>query len=80
MRTQFDTLEQVIDAFPKDVKKFAIDGDAMSDRLYESLYDLYSQNGEMPYGVAKARDDDPMEWVADRFYVDVQDYMDVPAF
>jgi hypothetical protein len=80
MRTLFDTLEQVIDAYPKDVRKFAIDGDAMSDRLYESLYDYYVLNGEMPYGTAKARDGDPVEWVEDRFYADVQDYMDVPVF
>jgi hypothetical protein len=80
MRTLFDNLEQIIDAYPAEVQKFVIHGDDLSDNLYESLYNYYVLNGEMPYGVAKARDGDPSEWVNDRFYVDVQDYMDVPVF
>jgi hypothetical protein len=30
------------------------------------LYDYYSDNGEMPYGVAKARDGDPYNWISDK--------------
>lgn len=74
------TLEQIINEHLSDVQNFAIHGDNMTDPLYESLYDYYVLNNEMPYGVAKARDGDPIEWVEERFYADVQDYMDVPVF
>lgn len=39
----------------------------MSEDLFDALYEYYLNSGEMPYGVAKARDGDPMEWVCDRF-------------
>ena len=80
MRKLFETLQQVIDAHTIYVQNFAIHGDNMTDTLYESLYEYYVLNNEMPYGVAKARDGDPIEWVEERFYADVQDYMDVPVF
>jgi hypothetical protein len=34
------------------------------------LYDYYTGNGEMPYGVAKARDGDPYEWCIEQFRKD----------
>jgi hypothetical protein len=34
--------------------------------LYDTLYDYYSNNGEMPYGVAKADTGDPVAWIGDR--------------
>ena len=34
--------------------------------LYNALFDYYTENGEMPYGTAKARDGDPYEWLADK--------------
>ena len=40
-------------------------GDLDQD-LYEAAFDYYCNNGEMPYGVAKARDGDPYAWVADK--------------
>ena len=36
--------------------------------LYEDLYGYYVNSGEMPYGTMKARDGDPVEWIADRLY------------
>ncbi len=33
------------------------------DDLYEALFEHFLNNGEMPYGTAKARDGDPMEWL-----------------
>jgi hypothetical protein len=30
------------------------------------LFDYYNDHGEMPYGVAKARDGDPVNWITDR--------------
>jgi len=41
-------------------------GDEISDELFEKLYSYYLDNGEMPYGVAKARTGDPHTWVLDR--------------
>ena len=34
--------------------------------LYDALFQYYCHNGEMPYGTAKARDGDPVEWITDR--------------
>ena len=33
---------------------------------YEDLYDYYVNSGEMPYGVMKAREGTPDEWIIDR--------------
>ena len=33
---------------------------------YEDLYDYYANSGEMPYGVMKAREGTPDEWIIDR--------------
>lgn len=33
---------------------------------FETLYEYYTSNGEMPYGTAKARDGDPHEWIYHR--------------
>lgn len=39
--------------------------DILADN-FDDLYDFYLKNGEMPYGVAKARTDDPYNWIADQ--------------
>ena len=41
----------------------------LDDDLYHALYDYYFD--DMPYGVKKARDGDPYEWISDRFYDDM---------
>ena len=33
------------------------------DEFYDELYEHYVRSGEMPYGVAKARDGDPDQWI-----------------
>ncbi len=33
---------------------------------FDQLYEHYLNNGEMPYGVAKARDGDPHEWLIEQ--------------
>lgn len=40
--------------------------DDISEDLFAKLFDVYANNGEMPYGVAKARTGDPYEWIVDR--------------
>ena len=34
--------------------------------VYMELYSYFADSGEMPYGVMKARDGDPDQWIADR--------------
>ena len=36
--------------------------------LYERLYEYYLP--DMPYGTAKARDGDPLEWIFERLQMD----------
>jgi len=60
-----ETLEHILNRFKHEVKNFEANGD-LDDDLYHALYDYYSDNGEMPYGVAKARTGDPYNWVSDR--------------
>ena len=58
-----ETIDHILNRFKHEVKKFEQNGDLDND-LYEALFDYYSDAGEIPYGIAKARDGDPMEWVA----------------
>lgn len=58
-----ENLDSVLSRFPHEVKQFE-SGSDIDDDLYHALYDYYFSNGEMPYGVAKARSGDPMEWVS----------------
>jgi len=37
--------------------------DDISNELFQKLFDYYTNNGEMPYGTAKARTGDPFEWL-----------------
>jgi len=60
-----ETLQHILGRFKHEVRNFEADGD-LNDELYHALYDYYSDNGEMPYGVAKARDGDPYNWISDR--------------
>ena len=64
------TMQEIQFNFAKDIKEFK-QTDEMSDELYDVLFEYYFLNGSMPYGVAKARDGDPFEWVADRFSEEV---------
>ena len=39
------------------------DTSEMSEGLYQDFYEYFLSNGDMPYGVAKARTGDPYEFV-----------------
>lgn len=47
-----------------------LDGDSdvvfLKSSAFDKLYDHYLSTNEMPYGVAKARDEDPLEWIRQR--------------
>jgi hypothetical protein len=59
-------LEHIVTRFKHETKRF-LAGDDLDSDLYEALYDYYADAGEMPYGVAKAREGDPYQWVSDHF-------------
>lgn len=62
-----DQLRQAIgdDMFAQ-VKSATEQGMGITDDMYDALFDYYTESGEMPYGTAKARDGDPMEWIEER--------------
>ena len=60
-----ETLDHILARFKHEVRQFEA-GDDLDSDLYYALFDYYSDAGEMPYGVAKARDGDPYEWVTQR--------------
>lgn len=64
-------LEHIIKKFKHETKNF-LAGQDLDNDLYDALYDYYSDNGEMPYGVAKARDGDPYQWISNKFADDMQ--------
>lgn len=63
-------LEHIVTRFKHETKNF-LNGSELDDDLYNALYDYYSDNGEMPYGVAKAREGDPYQWVSQHFENDL---------
>lgn len=68
------TLKYIVKRFPKEVKEFFSTGE-LDEHLYDALFDYYNMHGEMPYGVAKARTADPIQWIGDRFEKDAQPYL-----
>ena len=60
-----ETLTHILDRFKHEVAQFEQGAD-LDDNLYDALYDYYSDKGEIPYGIAKARTGDPYEWISNR--------------
>jgi hypothetical protein len=58
-----ETIDHILNRFKHEVRNFEQGGE-LADDLYHALFDYYSDNGDMPYGVQKARDGDPYEWIA----------------
>ena len=62
-----DAVKAIMDKHPQDVSKMMASGDLDSgSELYMDLYNYYLDSGDMPYGTAKARDGDPVEWIMGR--------------
>jgi len=60
-----DTLEGILSKFSADYAKFKAGGDIDENQdFFDALYEYFFD--EMPYGVKKARDGDPYEWITDR--------------
>lgn len=66
------TMDDIIEMYPTAIRQFFDTGE-MEDSLYDALYNYYLDSGDMPYGVAKARDGDPQQWIADHFERDFKD-------
>lgn len=49
--------------------QFKSTGD-LPDELYDALFDFYLNSGSMPYGIAKARTGDPVNWIIRRLEAD----------
>lgn len=64
------SIQAIIDKHPGQIAKFIDDGDLDQD-LFDVLYEHYLNNGEMPYGTAKARTGDPYEWVSERLSLEL---------
>lgn len=81
------TIGHILNRFKHEVGNFKTTGDLDND-LYDALYDYYSDHGEMPYGVAKARTGDPYNWISDKLHQHLQDSdieeaasaVDIPAY
>ena len=62
-----DEVMAIMKKHPQDVARMNHEGDMnTASGLYTALYRYYLDSGEMPYGTAKARDGDPVEWIMDR--------------
>ena len=69
-------LQDILDAHEDEYQAFRSGGEVASDldssgEFYSELYDYFVRSGEMPIGVAKARTEDPLYWIAD--YLDSMD-------
>ena len=42
------------------------------DEFYDELYEHYVSSGEMPYGIAKARDGDPDQWIQEKKHTKIK--------
>lgn len=63
--THGSSIDDIVAQHQSDITQFKNTGE-LSDALYSALYDYYTDNGQMPYGTAKARDGDPYEWIGDQ--------------
>lgn len=62
-----DTLDGILSKYSADYAKFKAGGDIDENQdFFDALYEYYAESGEMPYGVQKARDGDPYEWITQR--------------
>ena len=60
-------LTAILDQYSEAYADYKAGGDLTdSNEFYEALFDYFSNNGEMPYGIAKAREGDPAQWISDK--------------
>ena len=64
MKSEYDEIKQIL------IKHEVTDLDQIEygSEVYDDLFDYYMDSGEMPYGIMKARDGMPDEWIIDRIF------------
>ena len=63
------SVHDILQKHPKEVNAFKTDPDfdiLDHEEFYEELFNYFVDNGEMPYGTAKARTGDPAQWITDK--------------
>ena len=62
-----DEVQAILAKHPKAAAALKQGADIMDhDDLYDDLYAYFADSGDMPYGIQKARDGDPYDWVHDK--------------
>lgn len=57
-------LQDILDKHQASWQAFKAGGDITdNEQFYDELFGYFMDSGEMPYGVAKARDGDPVNWI-----------------
>jgi len=64
LRYEYDQVLEILQKYPEAYAKILDDGDIYdNEKLYDELYEYFLE--DMPYGTAKARDGDPVEWITE---------------
>ena len=64
IRTEVDEVRDILNKYPEAYAKILDDGDIYdNEELYSELYEYFLE--DMPYGIAKARDGDPVQWITE---------------
>ena len=61
------SLDNILNKYPEEFKSVMM-GQSMlydHDKFFDELYDWFVNSGEMPYGIAKAREGDPDQFIQD---------------
>ena len=65
IRTEIDEVRDILNKYPEAYTKILDDGEVNdNEQLYDELFEYFLE--DMPYGTAKARDGDPVEWITMR--------------
>ena len=64
------TLDSIVERYPTELESIVIGNSSLidHDKFYNELYEYFvtgAGRGEMPYGVAKAQDGDPDQWITE---------------
>ena len=64
------TLDSIVEKYPTELESILTGNSFLTDhdKFYDELYEYFvtgAGRGEMPYGVAKARDGDPDQWITE---------------
>jgi len=65
-----NSFDQIV-AEHADAVSEVLNGGELSNHLFDELFEFFTNNGEMPYGVAKARDGDPYEWISSKLKTNI---------